>query len=103
MRGYTEGLRREIQGSGVGVTYVAPRGTKTSQSDRFLEMAKKTGMNLDSPERVARIVVDAISRGKKEVYIGRPERLFVFINKLFPSIIDKALRKNVSIMSEYVD
>ena len=34
--------------------------------------------------------------------MGGPEKLFVLINKLFPSIIDKALRKNVLIMSEYV-
>ncbi|MDT8317068.1 MAG: SDR family oxidoreductase [bacterium] len=101
IRGYTEALRREIYGSGVGITYVAPRGTLTSQTDEFLEMARKTGMNLDIPERVAEIVVDAIGRGRKDVYIGRPERLFVLINKLFPSIIDKALRKNVSIMSNY--
>ncbi len=102
VRGYTEALRREVQGTGVGITYVAPRGTLTSQTDEFLEMAKKTGMNLDKPQKVAETVVDAIIRGKKEVYMGKPEKLFVLINKFFPSLIDKALRKNVSIMSEYV-
>lgn len=102
VRGFSEALRREIMNSGVGITYVAPRGTRTSQSAEFLEMAKKTGMNLDSPEKVARIVVSAIMEDRKEVYIGGPEKLFVLLNKLFPSLIDRALRKNVSIMSEYV-
>ncbi|MBE9504507.1 MAG: SDR family NAD(P)-dependent oxidoreductase, partial [Proteobacteria bacterium] len=102
IRGFSEALRRETLGTGVGVTYVAPRGTITSQSTEFLEMAKKTGMNMDPPEKVARVILGAVLSGAKEVYIGRPERFFVFLNKFFPSIIDKALRKNVSIMAEYI-
>jgi len=102
VRGFSEALRREIQGSGVGVTYIAPRGTKTSQTESFLEMAKKTGMNLDDPKKVAQIIVNSVVKEKREVYIGGPERLFVLINKLFPKIIDRALRKNVDIMAEYV-
>jgi len=99
IRGFSEALRREILGTGVGVTYIAPRGTKTSQTESFLEMAKKTGMNLDDPKKVAQIVVNSVIKEKREVYIGGPERLFVLINKLFPKIIDKALRKNVDIMA----
>lgn len=102
IRGFSEALRRELEGTDVGVTYVAPRGTKTSQSEGFLEMAKKTGMNMDQPEKVARIILDAVVADAKEVYLGRPERFFIFLNKLFPSVIDKALRKNTAIMARYI-
>ena len=89
-------------GTGVGVSYVAPRGTKTSQSESFLEMAKKTGMNLDEPEKVAHLIVSAIEAEKRELYIGWPEKFFVFLNKFIPSVIDRALSKNVEIMSRYI-
>lgn len=102
IRGFSEALRREIVGTGVKVSYVAPRGTKTSQSASFLEMAKETGMNLDAPESVARIIVDAIEAERRELYIGWPEKLFVFLNKFIPSVIDKALKKNVDVMSKYL-
>lgn len=101
IRGYSEALRRELQGTGVGVTYIAPRATRTFQPEWFFEMARRTGMNLDHPEKVASVVLDAVSKDRKEVYVGRPERLFVFLNKFFPFIIDRGLRKKAEIMAEY--
>ncbi|MBE9536265.1 MAG: hypothetical protein IMF07_03710 [Proteobacteria bacterium] len=59
-------------------------------------------MNLDEPENVARIIVGAIEDEKRELYIGWPEKFFVFLNKFIPSVIDKALSKNVEIMSRYI-
>ena len=102
VRGFSEALRRELHGTGVGVTYVAPRATRTSQSKEFLEMARRTGMRMDLPERVASVVVEAVSREMNEVYVGGPERLFVFVNKLFPAIVDRALKKKASVMAEYI-
>ncbi len=95
-------MRRELLGTGVKVSYIAPRGTKTSQSGSFLEMAKETGMNLDEPEKVAALIVGAIEDERRELYIGWPEKLFVFLNKFIPSVIDRALKKNVDIMSKYL-
>ena len=103
VRGFSEALRRELLGTGVGVTYIAPRATKTSQSKEFFEMAKRTGMNLDAPEKVASIVVDAVLKDVNEVYIGRPERFFVFLNKFIPSVIDRGLKKKADIMAEYTN
>ncbi|MBI5682841.1 MAG: SDR family oxidoreductase [Deltaproteobacteria bacterium] len=102
IRGFSEALRRELIGTGVGVTYIAPRATKTSQSKEFFEMAERTGMNLDAPDKVASIVVDAVLKDRNEVYIGRPERFFAFLNKFIPSVIDKGLRKKIYVMAEYV-
>lgn len=102
IRGFSEALRREVLGKGVKVSYIAPRGTKTSQSESFLKMAKETDMNLDEAENVAKIIVSAIEDERRELYIGWPEKLFVFLNKFIPSVIDNALKKNVDIMSKYL-
>ncbi len=101
IKNFSEGLRRELHGTGIGVTYVAPRATRTSQTNEFFEMARKMKMNLDNPEKVAAIVVKSIENDADEVLIGRPERLFVLINKLRPSLLDNGLLKQAKIMSEY--
>ncbi len=101
IKGFSEGLRRELDGTGVGVTYIAPRGTRTSQSATFFEMAKKMGMNLDDPEKVGAIVARSVEKEANEVFIGMPERLFVLMNKLMPSAVDKGLRKQTKILAEY--
>lgn len=101
IKSFSEGLRRELHGTGVGVTYIAPRGTRTSQSSEFFEMAKKMKMNLDKPEKVASIVVKSVEKDANEVFIGFPEKLFVLINKFKPSLVDGGLVKQAKIMSDY--
>ena len=94
LHGFSLGLRRELHGSGVGVTYIAPRAVRTrlhhAMVRRFCEMAN---MKLDEPAFVARRIVQAISRRKKDVYIGAAEKIFVKLNALVPSLVDAALAK----------
>ena len=94
LRGFSEALRRELEGTGVGVTYVAPRAVKTKlNSSAIYRMAEAVKMNMDEPEWVAERIVDAIEKGRKDVYLGFPESLFVRINALLPRLVDGALRK----------
>ncbi len=90
--GFSQGLRRELRGTGVGVTYIAPRAVKTrlhnALMQRFCAAAK---MQLDEPQTVARRIVRAIDRGETDVYIGMPEQLFVKLNAIFPALLDAAL------------
>ena len=102
MRGFSEALRRELQGSGVGVTYVAPRYTRTPLNDgAAARMAAAVGMNGDEPDVVAYHVVRAIEHDRKDVYIGWPECLFVRINAVMPRLVDVALRRQNSKMQEF--
>ncbi|MBI5233915.1 MAG: SDR family oxidoreductase [Deltaproteobacteria bacterium] len=101
IRGFSEALRRELMDTGVGVTYIAPRATRTSQPAVFFEMAEKMKMNLDCPDKVANIVIDAVEKERSEVYIGWPERFFGLINKLKPSLVDNGLKKQIAIMKDY--
>jgi short-subunit dehydrogenase len=94
VRGFSEALRRELVDSGVGVTYVAPRYTKTPiNAGAVSRMAVALKMNMDEPELVASNIVYAIERDRKEHYIGFPECLLVRINAILPRLVDMAMRK----------
>jgi short-subunit dehydrogenase len=92
VRGLSEGLRREMAGRGIDVSYVAPRAVRTAFNNaavmRFMEMTK---MHPDDPEFVADRIVQAILQRRKETFIGFRERLFIRLNALFPRLIDAGL------------
>ncbi len=93
LRGWSEALRRELSGSGVEVTYVAPRAIRTPMTEAYQSLADATGMNVDEPELVAAKIVQAIRGGVKDRYLGWPEKLFVRMNALLPRLVDRSLRK----------
>ncbi len=94
LRGFSEALRRELAGSGVDVTYVAPRFTRTSFNRPVVtRMAGALKMNQDEPAAVARCVVRSIERNESERYLGWPEKLFVRINSVLPRLVDQSLIK----------
>ena len=102
LRGFSEALRRELAGSGVGVTYVAPRFTKTAFNRSVVtRMADALKMNQDEPENVAASVIAAIERDGLDSYLGWPEKLFVRINSILPRLVDQSLIKQVSQMRPF--
>ena len=97
LRGFSEALRREIAGSGVGVTYVAPRTTRTAfNSDSLYKLSDDSGTAVDDPATVAGIILEAIVANRDEVYIGWPEKLAVRLNALLPRIVSIAISKQVA-------
>ncbi|WP_296595663.1 SDR family NAD(P)-dependent oxidoreductase [Phenylobacterium sp.] len=92
LRAYSQALRRELAGTGVDITYVAPRAVKTGfNSGKVLEFAALTKMNMDPPGPVARRIVDAVAARRGDVYLGFPESLFVRVNAIAPRLVDRAL------------
>ena len=97
LRGFSEALRRELAGSGVSVTYVAPRTTRTAfNSDTLYKISADSGAAVDDPATVAGIIIDAIVAGRDEVYIGWPEKLAVRLNALLPRVVSAAISKQVA-------
>ena len=92
LRGFSEALRRELTGTGITVTYVAPRTTDTAMNTPAVrDFVARTGGAMDPPEAVARIIANAIEQDRSEVYVGWPERLFFRVNALVPGLVDRAL------------
>jgi short-subunit dehydrogenase len=102
LRGFSEALRRELAGTGVGVTYVAPRFTRTAFNRNVVaRMANALKMNQDEPESVAACVIATIERDDRERYLGWPEKLFVRINSILPRLVDPSLIKQAALMRPF--
>lgn len=100
LHGFTEALRREFAGSPVRVIYVAPRTTDTTMnSAAAVEINRRSGVSVDSPDVVADIIVDSLRQGRAERFIGWPERLFVKLNALLPSLVDRGMRKQLRLIN----
>jgi short-subunit dehydrogenase len=96
LRGFSIALRREWKKKGIGVTYAAPRATRTDAADAFAGLIAKTKMSMDSPERVAQQIWRAIASGHDSVYAPAPERIYVLVQRLFPRVIDWSLSRSSS-------
>ncbi len=103
LRGFSEALRRELVGSGVGITYVAPRGTKTAlNSDALYNVSKKLGFKFDEPETVAEQIINAIEAERNELFIGFPEKFFARLNGLFPALVDSGTEKQSRLIKDFL-
>ena len=92
LRGFSEALRRELHGSGVAVTHIAPRAVRTRLNDgKVMRFAELTNMTMDEPDAVALKIVQATIERKKDVVIGFRERVFVQVNALAPRLVDAAI------------
>lgn len=91
LRGFSDAIRREVSGTGVGVTYIAPRATKTAAELEFASLIEPLDMTLDSAEKVAREAWSAILSGKRESFPKGKERFFVKVQRLFPSLVDRSV------------
>ena len=96
LRGFSQALRRELSGTGIGVTYVSPRAVKTSFNPPIVHRMADLGMmHMDEPRWVAQKTVHAIEKEKDEAYLGFPESLFARINAVLPKIVTRSIIKQV--------
>jgi len=100
LRGFSQALRRELAGSGVGVTYIAPRAVSTPFNPPMVRRLAELGMmRMDAPEWVAGRIVRAIERRRDDVYLGFPENVFARINAVLPALVSRALARRVPALS----
>ncbi len=104
LKGFSDSLRRELGGTGIAVTYIVPRAVRTGMNTGTrAEINDRTKVTYDDPRQVAMRIFRAIEQREKEVRIGWPERLFAFVNAVFPRVIDHGLQKNREIGEEILN
>jgi short-subunit dehydrogenase len=97
LRGFSNALRREWKHTGIGVTYAAPRATRTDAAVAFDDLIANARMSVDAPAKVARQIWQSVASGHDSIYAPAPERIYVLIQRIFPQIIDWALSRQAPI------
>ncbi|MDR7149984.1 short-subunit dehydrogenase [Hydrogenophaga palleronii] len=95
--GFAEALRRELADTTVRVQYIGPRTTRTRfNAPAVTAYNRATGTSADTPEFVANAIVQLLTDGTAERFLGFPERLAVRLNALAPAWFDRVFRKHAA-------
>ncbi len=103
IHGFSQALRRELLGSNIGITYVAPRGIKTAMNDaNTVAMWNKVGNKMDDALTVAKRIVKGLESEQLEVFIGLSESFFAWLNGLFPKLVSVGLKAPTLIARQFL-
>ena len=98
--GFFETLQAEYYKAGIRVTIVCPGRVQTNISRYALDKGGKPHGVIDpgqaggmTAEAAARVIMNAIAKGKREVLVGRKELLMVYIKRFFPGLCAMLARK----------
>jgi len=102
LKGFTEALAREVDGTPLRVHYLAPRATATAMNGAAAkQMNDELGAATDPPERVAVAVCEMLEGSRRRAVIGWPEKLFARVNGALPGVVDAALRKQLPVILRF--
>ena len=92
MLGFSEGLKHELKGTGVGITVVSPIMVRTSFFDHssFENMPKYSPTSL-SAETVANAILKASHSPRLEIIVPSVVRVAVWMKNTFPYLINPIL------------
>jgi NAD(P)-dependent dehydrogenase (short-subunit alcohol dehydrogenase family) len=93
LRGFSIALRRELAPLGIGVTYAAPRATRTPAARPMQSLTEPFEIKFDTPDAVAKFIWNAVAKEANAIYPAGPERMYVLMQRLFPRMVDKAIAK----------
>ena len=88
MLGFSEGLKHELKGTGIGVTVVSPIMVRTNFFDHksFDKMPKYSPISL-SAETAAKAILRAANSPRLEIIVPSVVRIAVWIKSTFPYLI----------------
>ena len=96
VRGFTDSLRLELNGTNVSVTCVHPGGIDTNivrngihYRDKDTTIAQFEKMVMTSSDKAASIIIRAIQKRSKRVMVGPDAKLIRFMTQLAPSLVDR--------------
>ncbi|MDH3677013.1 MAG: SDR family oxidoreductase [Nitrosopumilus sp.] len=92
MLGFSEGLKHELKGTGIGVTVVSPIMVRTNFFDHpsFKKMPKYSPTSL-SAETVAKAILKASNSPRLEIIVPSIVRVAVWLKSTFPYLINPIL------------
>ncbi len=96
LRTLSESLRAELAAKGIGVLVVCPGTTQTEFFDNVLERTSApTWPNHAAmpAEKVARRIVTAVQRNRREIVPYFWGRMFVLLNRLLPGVADRMMKR----------
>ena len=95
MLGFSEGLKHELAGTGVGITVVSPIMVKTDffNHPSFEKMPKYSPTSLDS-KTVAKAILKAADSSRLEIITPSIVRVAVWLKHTFPYFINPILGKS---------
>lgn len=98
----TEALAREVGPQGPRICLLAPRATDTElNSDAVCQMNRALGNRTDTPQQVAEELMLLLTGRQTRRFIGWPEKLFVRLNRLLPSLVSRALARQWPVIYRY--
>ena len=106
VRGFTEALRREVGVYGVHVSGIYP-GAVNTEFKQHAGIDRKTGRTTPTslqlqPGDVARAVLSVVRRPRRELIIPWQMRLTVWMNILFPGIVDRIIESRFTSLEREV-
>nr|WP_294904096.1 SDR family oxidoreductase [uncultured Lacibacter sp.] len=84
----------------VGITKIEADKTAIGANGELVPLEERTGMFKATPETVADRIVQNIRRRKKQTVIGIPGKLFFFLSRYFPGIIELMVKRSYKKMSK---
>jgi short-subunit dehydrogenase len=101
LHGFFESLRAEVAKEDIKITMVVPGFVRTNITVNALKgdgrkYGKMMGVQKNGldPAYVSAIILDAVSKNKEELLIGRMERLGVYCKRIFPSLFSAVIRNH---------
>lgn len=105
VRGFSDALRHELDGTSVGVTAVCPGGIATAiaESARFAptissdviakQLARSRQLLRKPPEQAAEAIVEGVARRRPRILIGTDARLAYWTERLLPTRYGALLKR----------
>jgi short-subunit dehydrogenase len=100
LRGWLESLRTEVMADDVNVMWISPGFVTSNIRNAALDSSGKAQKEnpmdeskMMSAAECARIIVEAIEKRKRSIVLTFTGKRAVFMNRFFPSLTDKLLRK----------
>jgi short-subunit dehydrogenase len=103
IRYFTKCLQLELYGSNVKISLLSPGGINTKPELLVMNNTLKgiSKATILEPEQVARIAIDGLLKGKKEIIPGMINRLLVLLNSLLPaSVKDMIIKRRLNTILE---